>query len=323
MSDNSQNRHRIVFNKAGDADGGGSGGTPSILTPPSGGGGAAASGGDPNPAPGAANNDKSAGDTPPSSATPGANNKDWRSELPAELQADASLKKFGSVSTLAQSYLNAQKLIGKDKIPVPGPETSDEQWKEIFEKLGVPSDAKEYKVKFKDGVQLEEKFTEAFRDNAHKLGILPKQAQALADWFSDINLQSNDSYVKEAKASAEKNINALKQEWGAAYAAKVARINKVLDDHGGMELKKEFDRMGLGAEPAVLKLLAQVGDKLYKEDKVVGDEGGVSSSYTPAEARAEALKITSDPKHAYWFKEHPQHKDAVAEVARLWGIAKG
>jgi len=241
--------------------------------------------------------------------------------LSPELQADATLAKFGSIPALAGAYVNLQKLIGKDKIVVPGEGTTDDQWKEIFEKLGVPKEAKDYAVKFKDGVKLDQKFTEDFKANAHKLGILPKQAQALADWFSDINLNSTKAEEDAYKQQAENNVKNLKAEWGAAAPVKQARINKLLDEHGGAEVKKEFIKLGLGHEPAVLKMLASVADKLYKEGSIKGDGSVGEPQLTPKEALAEARKIIGDMKHPYHIKDHPSHKDAVAKVKELFEAA--
>lgn len=316
--------NRVLRDKAGGGDGGGGsqgGGGNSIINAPDGGGGAGASGGGSNSAPGTGGNNTPPGNSNPGGASSGQNGNDWRSQLSAELQADATLAKFGSIPALAGAYVNLQKLIGKDKIVVPGEGATDDQWKEIFEKLGVPKEAKDYAVKFKDGVKLDQKFTDDFKANAHKLGILPKQAQALADWFSDINLNANKTEEAEAKRVAEENVKNLKAEWGNAASVKQARINKLLDEHGGAEVKKEFIKLGLGHEPVVLKMLASVADKLYKEGAIKGEEGGGDPQLTPKEARAEAMKIIGDMKHPYHIKDHPGHKDAVKKVQSLFEAA--
>ena len=80
---------------------------------------------------------------------------DWRHQLPKELQEDVTLRKFTSISALASSYLNAQKLIGSDKIPVPGKHATEDDWKNVFQKLGLPETPDKYEVKFKDGISAE------------------------------------------------------------------------------------------------------------------------------------------------------------------------
>ncbi len=313
-------QNRVLFNQVG-ANGDQGGGANSVVTPPNGGGTAAPPAGSTNNASGTAVGGTPPANPPAGNPPAGNQNQDWRSQLPTELQEDAGIKKFGSVPALAGAYVSLQKLIGKDKIPVPGDGTSDEQWQEIFEKLGVPKEAKDYAVKFKDGVQLEQKFTDEFKANAHKLGILPKQAQALADWFSDINLKSNGEFKAQSEAKAKQGFEAVQKEWGAAFQAKAARVNKFITDHGGSEAQKHFFDLGLGTDPVVLKVLSAAADKMYKEDKILGGDGASGTTYSPKEAMSEANKIIGDAKHPYHIKEHPGHKDAVAEVRRLFSIA--
>ena len=43
----------------------------------------------------------------------------WMSSLPSDLQTNDSLTKFSSVESLAKSYINAQGIIGADKIVKP------------------------------------------------------------------------------------------------------------------------------------------------------------------------------------------------------------
>ena len=131
--------------------------------------------------------------TPPTATPPAAPTgtpTDWRATLPESIREDATLKKYKSVDDLAGAYINAQKLIGGNKMVVPNENTTEDEWKDIFKKLGVPEKVDDYKVKFKDGSTIQEDFVKDFQATAHKLGVLPKQAQALAEWFSDINLGS-------------------------------------------------------------------------------------------------------------------------------------
>ena len=48
----------------------------------------------------------------------------WRDSLSDDLKTNASLQKFSDVGTLAKSYINAEQMIGKDKMVVPGVNTT-------------------------------------------------------------------------------------------------------------------------------------------------------------------------------------------------------
>lgn len=62
----------------------------------------------------------------------------WRDTLPDELKMDASLLKFNDIPSLAKSYVNAQRLIGADKIALPGEHATDDEWSEVYDRLGRP-----------------------------------------------------------------------------------------------------------------------------------------------------------------------------------------
>lgn len=254
------------------------------------------------------------GNPPPAKAASAAGTADWRSSIPKELQEDASLKKFPDVSALAGAYVNAQKLIGADKIAVPNPKTATaEDWTNVWKKLGLPETADKYDVKFKDGVTIDQDFAKQFRENAHKAGVLPSQAQALADWFSDINAGSEKAAMAAQKAAFDKEVGELKTEWGNAFDAKIGRVNKMLKDAGAAEY---FQKKGYGSDPTLFKYLDFMAEKLYKDAKIVtgGDNGG--GGRTPQEIKAAIGRLQADV--AYNSKDHPGHNAAVQEMKTLW-----
>lgn len=242
---------------------------------------------------------------------------DWRAALPKELQEDASLKKYKSVSDLASGYKNAQKIIGGPKIPVPTENTTEAEWMDIYRKLGVPEKVDEYSVKFKEGATIDPKFGDNFKATAHKLGVLPKQAQALAEWFSDINMNATVEATKLKDASFTKTVESLKSTWGDAFDMNVARANKVVSSIGGPEMVEHFKSLGLGGDEKTMVFLAKLGETIYKEDKIIGGNASGTPVLTPAETKASINKIMGDKNHPYHLKDHPAHKDAVAEVRQL------
>ena len=79
------------------------------------------------------------GETAPAEAS-------WRDSLPDDIKDNASLSKFSDVSTLAKSYINAEQMIGKDKFVVPSQSASEEEWAEVYAKLGRPEAADQYQI---------------------------------------------------------------------------------------------------------------------------------------------------------------------------------
>jgi hypothetical protein len=297
---------------AGGGAGAGSGGT--ALT--NGGGASGASGG---AAAGAAPNPPASG-APAGAGDAGAGSggaaTDWRSTLSEGLRADATLGKYKSVDELANAYINAQKHISAEKITIPNKNWGDKEWSDFRAKIGVPKEIDKYDVKFKDGSQVAPEFVKSFKEAAHKTGILPQDAQKLADWFVDLDKQATEKSDNEHKSKVQAGLKALDKEWGDTSKVQWARAGKVLKELGDADLTKALNETGAGDNPAVIKFFAKLGETLWKEDVVIGD-AGPTHGFTPSQAKAEQSKIMGDMKHPYWVKDHPGHKDAVAMVQQL------
>lgn len=307
-------------NPGSDGDkGGSSGGTGSILTSFAAGSGSGTSQGSTNPANNTTGGQATTGNTDTSKNSQQGGTQDWRLGLPAELQEDATLRKFSDVPSLAAAYINAQKLIGADKIAIPGKHASEDDWTGVFKKLGLPEKVDQYELKFKEGATLDENFVNDFKINAHKFGILPSQAQKLADWFSDINMTAENKYIEETKQKQAQELDGLKQEWGKLYDANLSRAQLVLKEMADKDTLQYLNDSGLGNDTKLIKLLAKIGSKMYKEAAIVGgDAGGGNAALTKAEAKKTIDSIMAKKDHPYFQKDHPGHKSAVKEVQDLF-----
>lgn len=256
--------------------------------------------------------------TPPATAQGGV--KDWRLGLPQDLQEDATLRKFSDIPSLAAAYINAQKLIGADKIAIPGKHASEEDWMGVYKKLGLPEKIDEYNLNINESATIDKEFVNQFKENAYKFGILPSQAQKLADWFSEVNSKAEEKLLTDTRASQEQELAGLKSEWGKSFEANISRAQLVLKNFADPETLQHLDDAGLSNDTKLIKLLAKVGTKLYGETKIVGGETGGAGAITPAEAKKTIDSIMDNTNHPYFQKDHPGHKSAVTEVEKLFGI---
>jgi hypothetical protein len=315
MSVKWQNKLYHLLEAAGEPNGGGGAGG-SLFTPPTGGGKPAPNAGNAGTPPGTApGSDGGTGNPNTSDPTKGGGPTDWKSALPKEFQEDATLKKFSDVSALAGAYVNLQKQLGKEKIIVPNEHTTEEQWQDIFNRLGVPKELDKYEVKYDETLSLDKDFVTKFKTVAHQAGVLPKQAQKIMDMFQEMNRGAEDTVKKEMDTRFKTTVANLQKEWGNAFQQKVQRANKLLVDMGGEEVVKHFNTLGLGSDEKVFKFLAGIADKVYGEHTVVG--GDAIGARTPKEVQAEINKIMGDKNHPYWVKDHAGHKAAIVEVQEL------
>ena len=68
----------------------------------------------------------------------------WKDALPEDVKQDPSMQAIQTVDNLAKSYVNAQKMIGADKIIVPNKYAEENEWKDVFTKLGLPESPDKY-----------------------------------------------------------------------------------------------------------------------------------------------------------------------------------
>lgn len=259
--------------------------------------------------------------TPQAPTEPQNNAPDWRASLPDDIKGEESLKVIHDIPSLAKSYLNAQKMIGADKIGVPSKHWSDDDWQMFYNKIGRP-ELDKYEVALpKDAKFIDPELVKELKPIAHKMGVMPKQLEKIVEWYEAKNganaKQAEEATLKEI----ETNLGNLKKEWGVAYEDKLNYAKNVLKEHAPPELIDLINKDPItGNNPHLIKLLNKVGEILYKEGNI--PEGGTTSGkHTPEEALRMAHVIMGDSAHPYNNAEHANHKAAVKEVNDLMAMA--
>ena len=240
---------------------------------------------------------------------------DWKASLSDEIRADKSLENIKDVEGLAKSYVHAQKLVGADKIPVPNKHATEEDWKEVYKKLGRPEDASGYKYDLPEDQTIDETALKNFSDQAHKLGLLPGQANGMVKFYNEMQAASLQEQDSVAIAARENSAKELKQEWGQAYDQKISQANNLAKTVGIGELfdTNLADGTKLGDNPVMIKAFAELASKMG-EDSITQSSGPIYQ--TPAQIEKEIGNLTQAGS-AYWDKTHPNHNIAVEEVKAL------
>lgn len=262
-----------------------------------------------------------AGTTPSPASAPTVNFPDnWKLGLPAELQEDSSLKIIHDIPGLAKSYINAQKLIGVDKIPVPGKHATEEDWKNVYHKLGLPKDQKDYKIDVAADSGLAADFITTLSEAAYSSGVLPQAASKLAGILAEKNKTAIADMQKAANAQYEESVNSLKKEWGAGFDVELAKANAALKQFASPEEITQLTNAGITQNTTLIKLFNKLS-KTLGEDVISSAAAGTSGAMTPASAQAEINSIMGDTNHPYYNGSHPNHSAAVAEVQKLFSMA--
>ena len=235
--------------------------------------------------------------------------------IPDEYRAEKSLENFKDMGDFVKSYLSAQKIVGADKIPVPNKFATEDDWKAVFNKLGAPEKPEDYKYSFKDG-EVDKELISSFNQEAHRLGLLPQQAESLIKYYNDMNEGSSIQAEEKATETRLHTENELKREFGPQYTKRLDQAKRLASSTLGSEfLNNTFlqDGSRLGDNIAVVKAFSELADKLSEDEVVKGDTSG----YMTAKDLEKEISTLQEEGSPFWDKQHPNHERTVQEVFKL------
>ena len=248
--------------------------------------------------------------------TPEAPTVDFQSLIPEEYREEKSLQNFNKMDDFVKSYLHSQKLVGLDKIAVPNKHATDEDWKEVYKKLGSPETAEAYKYSLPEDHQVPEDTLKSFSEEAVKLGLLPNQADGIMKYYNEvINQGLNDQNIKaeEARKISEQE---LRQEFGPTFDNRITGAKNLATATLGADFLNNTmlaDGSKLGDNIQIVKAFANLSEKLSEDDIVKGD----TPDYMTTNEITKQIASLQQKGSAYWDKKHPAHAIAVEEVASL------
>ena len=241
---------------------------------------------------------------------------DFKSLIPDEYKEDKALANFQDMNQFVKSYLHAQKMVGLDKIPVPNKYATDEDWQEVYKRLGAPEKADQYKYKFAKDQQVDENTLKAFNEVAQRNGLLPKQAESIVKFYNELNQQSVSQEASKMDAAQKEAETVLKTEFGAEYGKRLDQAKRLAVATLGTDFLDKTvlkDGSKLGDNVSLIKAFSSLADKL-SEDEIVKGEGADYMSAKELQRQLDELQQKDSP---YWDKMHPNHKRNVDEVFKL------
>jgi hypothetical protein len=230
---------------------------------------------------------------------------------------------------LAKNYIEAQKMIGTQRLEAPQKHWGEKEWTDFYGKIGRPEKPDGYKVpetiKLAEGLKFDEaKLTKA-REHFHKLGLTPTQAEGMLSYYADTLNEAHRGDTTNQQQSRIAAETKLKQELGGddKYAAAVDMANSVVARFGAPELADFFrSNPTIGNHPEMVKFLHKVAG-VISEDRARGGGGGPGLVSGPTAAQGEIQRLTGDKEFqdALNRRDHPGHKDAVQRWSHLFGQA--
>ena len=256
-------------------------------------------------------------------ATTSTTQSTWKDSISEEFRKDPNIEKFTEIDALAKSYINATRMIGQDKLVIPTNNSTEDQWNEVYDKLGRPESADKYTLDAKSEViSLDDNAVKQFAETSHKLGLNNKQAQGLLEFYKT-NMEGTAQQAKvdaeTAQAQAEQQ---LRSEWGREFEAKVKQASSLAKANMNPEILDMTLSNGarLGDHPEIIKGFAKIAG-MMSEDKIVSTES--ESVQSNQSIQDEIDTIINDKASPYWNKSHPNHDKQVQQVYTLREMLSG
>lgn len=240
------------------------------------------------------------------------NSDNWMEFVPEELREDPSITKFSDLGSMVKGYHNAVSMIGKDKIVMP---ETDEQFSEVYGRLGRPDEASGYELTAPEGVADDQKFDEEFdtslKTAMHGLGLNGKQAQGMNEFLYGMMTTATGNNKAADEAAKAEALTELHSTYGADVDKHVEAGLRVVRELGGDEAGELIGKDDLLQNPVLVKIFSGIADKVLEAPNLPGDGGGT----TIADIQSEIAEAMNHP--GYTDGKHIEHKQIVQKVMGL------
>lgn len=254
----------------------------------------------------------------PNAAIPPANPDWWDKHMPDDYKTEKTLEKFKTddgIQNLVKSYVELEKWKGS-AIKLPGDNASEKDVADFRKKLGIPDSPDKYTLKYPEHehIKVDEALDKEWKGLAHKIGLTPKQAQAMTEY----EFERIDRAIRLQNENRQKAEDDLRKEFGNGYDDVVERANNTLRTFAS-EAQKEYVKERYGNDPELIRIFAGIGAQMGEHVFKSGE--GKTSQDTKDELLAKAheqMLIAND-----FNKDEVTRKMADKEATRLFTLVYG
>ena len=224
------------------------------------------------------------------------------STAPEGIKEVLEAKKFGGVDDMVKSYTELEKKISSGfKLP---DELNEEQMGTIFNKLGRPEKAEDYKFDLGEGyegIELPDDLMSSFKQFSHKLGLSQQQAMEALKFELDAGTAMREAEMAASEAT-------LQEVYGKDKETAIDNARKAASELGLADI---IVSKGLDRDADVVKALNEVAKK-------IGEDGLKTSTQNSQTSQDRIKEIEADK--AFINRADPRHSELHNEWLRLRGI---
>ena len=246
--------------------------------------------------------------------------ENWQQTLDEDLREDKTLATIKSFNGAMRSVVNARQMVGKDKMVIPTAESGDEVWDAYHKIGGRPDTALDYGFKRPDDFP-EEHWDDDFMLKAQEILHKGGASKKLGEDLLALNIESAKAAVEKQRQKEEFELDELNRkldaDWGLARDQKMhlgnIAVAEAVKDKNGV-VNEEFKARLLekvNKDPDLIRMVSNLGAK-FSEHGVIHDAGIPTVGDLDAKIKDEMAK------ESYTKKSHPNHKNQVKLVSKLF-----
>lgn len=228
------------------------------------------------------------------------------------------------VEELAKGYSNLEKLLGREKVPLPTDDDDRDGWERWFKAAGRPDKPDEYQFEAPELPQdlpYDKEAETNFRTWAHVNGLSKKQAANLYDGYVKHQLERHAGWHKQQQEYRRELEGNLQREYGNKLESVKQRAGMIIRENADPEFHQYLTESGLGNDPRMVRFLDRVGQKLTGETKLKGTPK--TASPEPQDYQRAIADYREKHKEALFNRDHPNHELRVKEFNKLFEGAFG
>jgi len=223
----------------------------------------------------------------------------WKAGLPEDIRGEICLDTAPDLPELAKQYVNAQKMIGKNKVVLPTDKSTPAEIEAFRLATGVPKTPGEYKITPPTDLTLVDLAPDAIAPvlaEFHKAGLNQKQTEVAFKQFEGFIRKLEESVQVDEQARFEAAEKMITEESGEALEDQKHYANLFIEQECPDETKRAALLEALNSNslrPYVFNLLANTYRKYCAPaGGIPAPQGGTAMTPAMLEAKAQELMAT-------------------------------
>lgn len=224
---------------------------------------------------------------------------------------------------LGKAYINLEKLLGREKVPVPTDDDDKDGWERWYAASGRPEAPDKYEFnrpELPPDLPYDEDTEKNFRTWAHINGLSKKQATNLYDGFVKTQIERHAGWAQQQKQQRGELEASLQREFGNRLESVKSAAGLAIRENADPEFHAYLNETGLGNDPRMIRFMAKVGAKLTGETKL---KGAPAPAPNVTDYKAAIADYREKHKEALFNRDHPNHELRAKEYSRLFEGAYG